>query len=251
MLDLSSLLEYLENYLDPLKMSDYCPNGLQVEGKREIGKIATAVSASLQTIEEAVNEEVDALIVHHGMFWNREPYPVVGTKKKKLQLLLENEISLFAYHLPLDAHPVVGNNWRAAKELGWENLEPFGIFEGNAIGVKGNFAPIALNLFTAELEAYYDHVATSALGGKEIVRSAALVSGGAYKELPAAAKEGVDCFITGNFDESAWGMAHEEKINFFALGHTATERIGVKALLLVLEEQFKLPSIFIDTANPF
>lgn len=245
-MQLSDFEAFLNNYLNISQFTDFCPNGLQVEGKPIIARVATGVSASLETIERAVDEGVDALIVHHGLFWNRDPYPLIGPKKAKIKLLLEKGISLFAYHLPLDAHVEVGNNWKAAKDFGWNAIEPF--FD---IGVRGSFAPKPVELFMAELEGYYQHLASTALGGKKIVTSAALISGGAYKELGSAAKEKVDCFITGNFDEPAWAAAFEEKINFFALGHTATERVGPKALAEYIQNRLKIECRFLDIHNPF
>ncbi len=250
-MELKELVDYLSAYLDSSLFKDYCPNGLQIEGKKEIKKIATAVSANLQTIEKAARDKVDVLIVHHGLFWNRDPYPIVGAKQKKIRVLLEQDISLLAYHLPLDAHQEVGNNWRAASDLGWQNLEPCGCINEIPIGVKGTFAPLMIESFVAELEAYYQHGAVVALAGKRNVQSALLISGGAYSEVAKAAQEGVDCFITGNFDEPAWGMAHEEKIHFLALGHSATERIGPKALADQIAHQFGLSCCFIDIPNPF
>jgi dinuclear metal center YbgI/SA1388 family protein len=251
MITLQDLCTHLDALLQPALFSDGCPNGLQVEGKESITKLATAVSASLATIEAAVEAKADALIVHHGMFWSGDNYVITGSKRKKLELLLKSGISLLAYHLPLDAHQVYGNNWRAAIELGWENLEPFGIYKGIPIGVKGSFAAISRKDFTEELQNYYDHSAHVAAGGPEMVKSAALISGGAYRSLTEAALAGVDCFITGNFDEPAWHQAFEEKINFFALGHSNTEKIGPKSLGQHLSEQFLLPCDFIDVMNPF
>lgn len=251
MLSLQDLCEYLDALLQPALFSDGCPNGLQVEGKREIRKIATGVTASLATIEAAIEAHSDALIVHHGLFWNRDSYTITGSKQKKLKLLLENDISLLAYHLPLDAHRDYGNNWRAAKDLGWEDLEPFGRYGNLSIGVKGTFKPQDRKAFIESLESYYGHTAHCALGGKEIVSRSALVSGGAYKTVLEAAAEGIDCFITGNFDEPAWHMAFEEKINFCALGHSNTEKVGPKSLGEHLQEHFGVPCQFLDCENPF
>lgn len=245
-MQLSDFVEYLNRYLNRSLFEDFCPNGLQIEGKRRIEKAATAVSVTLETLERAADEGVDALVVHHGLFWNRDPYPLIGVKAKKIKLLLEKEISLLAYHLPLDAHPEIGNNWKAAKEMGWKELEPFG-----TIGVKGSFSEKPVGELVAQLESYYNHPAIQALGGKKMVQTAALISGGAYKELAAAAKEGVDCYITGNFDEPAWGVAFEEKIHFLALGHAATERIGPKALADHIQSQLKIKCQFLDIPNPF
>ena len=242
---------YLDEYLQVSTIKDYCPNGLQVEGRSEIKKIATAVSASLETFEKCMQEGIDALIVHHGLFWEKDPYPLVGIKRQKIELLLEGGISLFAYHLPLDAHQEVGNNWQAARDWGWGNLEPFGDYYGTFIGVKGTFSERPIKKLVEEVENYYGHPAATALGGKPSVASGALISGGAYKELAKAAEAGVDCFITGNFDEPAWNVAQEEKMHFLALGHTATEKVGPKALARHLSKKLGIPVQFLDTPNPF
>jgi dinuclear metal center YbgI/SA1388 family protein len=241
--DLSAFLDSLllkEPFVDP------SPNGLQVEGKKEIKKIAFAVSASLEIIEKAVDVNADALIVHHGLFWKGESPEIKGSKRAKLSALLQEEVSLFGYHLPLDAHREVGNNWKAARDLGWKNIEPFPMY-----GVMGKFEEIAIGDFIAKLEEYYDHKATTSLGGRETVQSAALISGGAYRYLDEAIKAKVDCFITGNFDEPAWHLARDEKIHFIALGHHATERIGVMALKEHIESQLRVKGEWIDVPNPF
>lgn len=242
---------HLDAYLNTDQFKDYCPNGIQVEGEGSVKKVATAVSADLQTIKRAVEQGVDALVVHHGVFWNKDPYPIKGVKKTKLQLLLDAQISLLAYHLPLDAHREIGNNWKAAFDLGWENLEPFGELNGEPIGVKGTFAITSIEELIQKVETYYGHAAAVALGGKRTVSSAALISGGAYRELSSAAQEGVDCFITGNFDEPAWGTAYEEGIHFLALGHSATEKVGPKALAEHIYKEWGIESQFIDSENPF
>ncbi len=251
MITLQQICSYLDEFLHCQNFTDYGPNGLQVEGGKDISKIAFAVTASLKVIEEAVKIGANCLIVHHGLFWKYDSFEVVGTKKKKLKLLLENDISLLGYHLPLDAHIEFGNNWVAARELGLVGLEEFGEVNGQCIGVKGEISPIKTDDFQKKLEEFYNHEAATALGGKEIIESAALISGGGYKYLTQAAKNGVDCFITGNFDEPAWHQAYEEGINFFALGHTATERIGPLALEKHLKKKFKVETIFIDSDNPF
>ena len=238
MIQLKELLLYLDELFNLVKIIDYGPNGLQVEGQQQLTKIATAVSADIETIQKARELNVQALIVHHGVLWTKDPSPITGSKGQKIKLLLDKQISLLAYHLPLDAHPHLGNNWKAALDLGWTRLEPFGVFNGLSIGVRGIFAPLEVEKFQAKLEQYYQHPAVSVCGGKKMVSSAALISGGAWKEMQQAAAVGVDCFISGNFDEPAWSMAKEEKINFFALGHAATEKIGVPALGKHLCEKF-------------
>lgn len=250
---LQELITSLNLFLDVQAFSDSCPNGLQIEGKTEVKKAATAVSASLKTIEAAVEAGVDALIVHHGLFWgtDMDNYRIQYAQKKKIALLLKHDISLIAYHLPLDAHATVGNNWKAAIDLGWQSLAPFGIYRGKPIGVKGTFAPTDAETLHKQLEVYYGHSATAVLGGKKRISSAGLISGGAQSEIVQAAKADLDCFITGNFDEPAFSLAQELGIHFFALGHSATERIGPRALAKHIQESLGLPTSFLDIPNPF
>lgn len=251
MLKLKKLKGYLDTLLPSQGVVDYCPNGLQVEGKESIKKVATAVSASLATIEAAVEAEVDALIVHHGLFWQRDSYVIDGVKREKIALLLKHGISLFAYHLPLDLHPQLGNNWKAAEELGWMDLQPFCPLNGVAIGVKGRVTECSMGDLKTKVEEYYQHSAVCALGGKKKVTTLALISGGAHKNIKEAIQEGVDVFITGSFDEPVWHQAFEEKINFLALGHSATERVGPRALSSHLTDQLGIPCSFLDILNPF
>ncbi len=164
--------------------------------------------------------------------------------------MLEHDISLVAYHLPLDAHSRLGNNWKAAIDLGLQDLELFSCM-GQAIGVRGTFPATKVDHFQKKLEAYYGHPAHVALGGKKEVGSVAIVSGGAHKAIEAAADSGVDCFVTGSFDEPVWDIAHERKVNFFALGHYATERVGILGLMEDVRGHFDVPSEFIDLFNPF
>lgn len=250
MIALSDLRSYLDELLQVKLFQDYCPNGLQVEGGSSIGHVAVGVTASLQTIQKAIDCQAQALIVHHGIFWNREPFIATGVAKSKLKALFDHGISLFAYHLPLDAHPIYGNNWKAAQDLGWKDLTPFSI-QGIPIGVKGTFPAIKKADFQAKLEAYYQHPAHCALGGKPMVESAALVSGGAHKQIIDALAAGVDCYITGSFDEPVWHQAFEGGINFFALGHSATEKIGPYALGKHLSDKFNLKVSLLDEPNPF
>jgi dinuclear metal center YbgI/SA1388 family protein len=246
MITLQSLEDHLNELLQPALFDDYAYNGIQIEGKKDIRSIACGVSADSATIQKAVEANADALIVHHGIFWKRDPLYLRGTKRDKCAHLIKNDVSLLGYHLPLDAHPYLGNNWKAAQDLLWESLEPFG-----DIGVKGSFAATPRDVFIKRLEEYYGHAAHVALGGKETIQSAALISGGAYNRINDAAREGIDCFVTGNFDEPAWHAANEEGINFCALGHAATEKIGPRALSQHIEKHLGIECIFIDTDNPF
>lgn len=251
MIKLRKLRSYLDTLLPSNGLSDYCPNGLQVEGKEDIKKVVTAVSASLETIEKALEEGADAIIVHHGLFWQRDSYVIEGSKKKKLAFLLENNISLFAYHLPLDLHQSLGNNWRAAQEMGWHELEPFGIYNGVAIGVKGKITPCTKEEFKSSLESYYEHQAHCAFGSNEMIQTVALISGGAHKILIDAAKEGLCAFVTGSYDEPVWNQAKEENICFYGMGHSATERVGPRALAEQIQKDLPVDCHFIDIFNPF
>lgn len=251
MTQLKDLQYYCDNLLSSKTIPDYCSNGLQVEGRPQIKKLATAVSASLATIESAVKYGADVLLVHHGIFWNGDSYNITGTVRQKLLLLLKNDISLLAYHLPLDMNQEFGNNWKAAQDLGWTDLKPFGFSKGLFSGVQGKLPKMSREKFQQKLEIYYQHPAHCALGGKSEIESAALISGGAYKYITEASLAGLDCFITGNFDEPAWHQAFEERINFFAMGHSATEKIGPKTIGQHLKEKFNLEYQFLDIPNPF
>lgn len=251
MIRLQALCEDLKHTLEPDFFKDGCPNGLQVEGVQEIRTFAAAVSASLSVIKQAVSVGVDLLLVHHGIFWNKDPMPIVGVKKEKIALLLQHNISLVAYHLPLDAHPLYGNNYRAAQLLGWQDIQPFCKLDGQYIGVKGRIPKISPVSFQKQLEDFYQHPAQAVLTGPPLIETAALISGGAHRYIDCAIAEGVDCFITGSFDEPTWHQAHEGKIHFFALGHAATEKIGPFSLGEYLHTKFNLPWEWIEEKNPF
>jgi len=251
MITLQELSSYLDALLKPADFIDSCPNGVQVEGKQEIHKMACAVSANITIIDAAIKARADALLVHHGLFWQNDPFPIIGTKKEKIEKLLKAGITLFAFHLPLDAHCRLGNNWKAAADMGWGSLEPFGVFRNMSIGVKGRFQTRSVQDFQNQLEKYYGHLAHVALGGKREVSTGGIISGGAHRNIEQAAEEKLDCYVTGSFDEPIWDIAHERKINFFALGHHATERIGIQALGKEVSHHFDIPCEFIDHKNPF
>lgn len=248
------LQAYLDSFLLVDSIADYCPNGLQIEGKEMIQHICFAVTADKSTIEAAIAQKADALIVHHGLLWQKEKEILIGTKKEKFKLILENDLSLFGYHLPLDKHEEVGNNWKAAKDLNMKNLVPFGKYGDNKpiyIGVRGHIDPMSRRDFTSHIETYYKHTATAVLGGPEIIKTVGIVSGGAYKCVLEAAQDQLDAFITGNFDEPAWYTSLEEKVNFFALGHHHTERVGPMALCDHIRKTLNVRCSFINTENPF
>lgn len=251
MIRLQALCEDLKHTLEPDVFRDVCPNGLQVEGSPQVRTFAASVSSSLAVIKQAVALGVDLLLVHHGIFWNKDSLPIVGVKKEKIALLLQHNISLVAYHLPLDAHALYGNNYRAAQLLGWQEIEPFFKLDGQFIGVKGRVPKLSAPLFQKQLENFYDHPAHAVLAGPPVIETAALISGGAHRSIDCAIAEGLDCFITGSFDEPTWHQAHEGKIHFFAMGHSATEKIGPFSLGEYLHSRFHLPWQWIEEKNPF
>ncbi len=243
---------YLRKLLNSDSISDDSLNGLQVEGKDEIEKIGFAVSASEETFIKAKKLGCDAIVVHHGLFWkNKGVEPVTQVLKKRLSILLKSNINLFAFHLPLDCHPQLGNNARAALDLGLGNIKPFCDYHGTLIGFKGNFLKsIPLKGFIKNVENYYNHRATLLPFGKKEIESVGIVSGGAPYEVKQAAAENLDLYITGESVEGVYYLARELKINMACLGHYATERVGVSALMNHMQSVLNLKTAFIELKNP-
>ncbi len=248
---LKTFSQYIDSILQPGLFQDVAINGIQVGGKSRIRHLAVAVTCSLEVVKKAKSIKADSLLVHHGLFLKGKDMCIQGSIKEMLSILLASDISLLAYHLPLDAHHELGNNWPAAKMLGWQDLEPFGSFMNLKIGVKGTIKPTSREAFKKQLEKFYGHEAISVFGGPKVIRSCALISGGAHKAIQEAVNEEVDCFITGTTDEPVWHTAKQDKINFFALGHAATETVGVQLLGRHLAEQFGLKVTYIHENNPF
>lgn len=250
-IELKELANYLNAFLDPNRIQESSPNGVLVANDMPIKKIATAVSASLETIEKAAVIEAQALIVHHGrIFSKNESCVITEIKYQKIKKLIRNNIALLSYHLPLDAHREIGNNWKAAKDIGMQNLQPFLEYEKHLIGVIGDIKPTSFEQFKKQIETYYGNN-SMAVKVKDSITKVAIVSGGADKFIKDAAKAGADCFITGRVDEPVWEDAHEYNISFLGLGHYATETVGPKALAENLQQKFGIECCFIDTGNPF
>jgi dinuclear metal center YbgI/SA1388 family protein len=249
---LSEAIAELDRLLEPGRFRDYCPNGLQVPGRADVAKIAMGVSASAELFERAASERVDLLIVHHGLFWGSGPSPIDAPMKHRLKLLFDADMSLAAYHLPLDAHPEVGNNALIARALGADDLQPFALHEGEPIGFIASFAGDGLD--SADLFARVTELTTRSPlvfdAGPERVRSVAIVSGGGTDYLADAVAAGADAFITGEPTERVMTQAREAHIHFVAAGHYATETFGVKRLGEHLSERFGVERVFIDVPNP-
>lgn len=240
-----TLVRWLDDYLNVAAYPDPSLNGLQVEGAAEVERVAVAVDASLETFEKAAEMGADLLIVHHGLFWGA-PLAVTGPHRKRLAYLLDNEIGLYAAHIPLDAHPEVGNNWGLATILGMKELEDFGLFKGKPIGVKGLLAePMARRLLASLLEEKLGEPVMMLEGGPEQVESLAIISGGAAWDVITAADQGVDAFLTGEPRHEVFHEAFERGINALFGGHYMTETVGVNLLAGKLRDLHDLDVEFI------
>lgn len=241
------LVAWLDEYLDTKSFAAVDPslNGLQVEGASEVVKVAVAVDASLNTFQQAAANGADMLIVHHGLFWGR-PEPVTGMHRDRVKFLLDHDISLYASHLPLDAHREVGNNWGLARELGMDGLESFGAFKGLPIGVKGSFpAPLPLRELADRIEAKLGEQVMVQAGGPDPVSSLGIISGGAAWDIVTAAEAGLDAFLTGEPRHETFYHAFERGVNGLFGGHYMTETVGVNLLARQLEERLGLTTEFI------
>lgn len=251
MLKRDHMLGLLDEELQVHRFSDYCPNGLQVEGREQVRRLVTGVTACQALIDAAIVEEADAILVHHGYFWKGEDQRVRGMKKQRLQSLLRHDISLFAYHLPLDAHPQLGNNAQLARRLGLHvegALEP-----GNplSIGSVGRLdEPMSAEDFAAHVEAVLGREALHIGDTQDEIETLAWCTGAAQGFIEQARSLGVDAYLSGEISEPTTHFARETGIHYFACGHHATERYGVQAVGEWLANEHGLEHIFIDIDNP-
>lgn len=250
MVQLKDLLKYSNNVLEIDRFQDYCPNGLQVEGKAGIKKIVSGVTASQALIDAAIKENADALLVHHGYFWKGEDATITGIKYQRVRSLIESGMSLLAYHLPLDAHPLYGNNAKLAEIL---DLDIAGTFPpGNsAVGMHGKLrVPMSAADFGQKIGASLGREALHIGEDSEQIHSIAWCSGAAQGYITDAAELGVDAYLTGEISEQTVHLAREYGVHFYSAGHHATERYGVQAFAEHLASQFDLTHTFIDIPNP-
>ena len=250
------LRDELESYLNKLlsveEFSDYCPNGLQVEGASQVNKVLCGVTASQALIDKAITEKADAVLVHHGYFWKGEDAAIRALKKNRIKSLLLNDISLFAYHLPLDAHPLFGNNAQLAKLLDLVVTAPLEKHGQHDLGLvcelKEEQMVEAFSQFASEK---LDREATLLGPKNRLIKKVALCTGAAQSMFEAAIQNhNVDAYLTGEVSEPNFHLANEYECNFIALGHHASERYGVKALAEHLQTEFNLDAVFIDLDNP-
>lgn len=258
----AELARHLDELLEVRRFKDYCPNGMQVEGGRPIRRIVGGVTASLALIRAAIDARADALLVHHGWFWRGEDPCMVGTRRERMRAVLTHDIGLYAYHLPLDAHPALGNNAALARVLGWTPQARFGQDDLGMIGTPyaatGGQADGAVTPDEAPTAAQVAARVASALGRAPLlvgdahrpVRRVAWCTGAAQSWLQAAIDAGADLYVSGELSEPTTHLARESGVPYLAAGHHATERYGVQALGAHLAERFGVDFRFVDIDNP-
>nr|WP_232787534.1 Nif3-like dinuclear metal center hexameric protein [Spongiibacter nanhainus] len=247
---LTELVAAADELLQPQCFSDYCPNGLQVAGRDTVTRVVSGVTASQALIDAAVERGADAIIVHHGYFWRGEDPCVVGMKKRRLATLLAHDISLIAYHLPLDAHPELGNNAQLAKILGIE-VEGGMDSSPRPVGNIGRLPqPMSARDFATHVGAVLGREPLLEVVGDHPIRSIAWCTGGAQSYIDKAAALGVDAYLSGEVSEPTIHSARELGVHYIAAGHHATERYGAPALAGHLAERFGLQHEFVDIDNP-
>ncbi len=245
---LNDLNNYLNELLQPEKFSDYCPNGLQIEGKPNIYKIVTGVTASYDLLDAAQKANADAILVHHGYFWRGETLPITGIKKRRIQFLLQHNINLFAYHLPLDAHPVLGNNVMLAKQLGLNVSAWAG--DKNMLALAELTQPQTLESIVELIQAKLKRTPQVIGDLQKPIQKIALCTGAAQGYIEQAVAANADVFISGEISEQTVHVARETGVSYIAAGHHATERYGIQALGEQLAQQFGIEHQFIDCDNP-
>ncbi|GJL74228.1 Nif3-like dinuclear metal center hexameric protein [Nitrosomonas sp.] len=244
----NELENHLNQLLDISRFQDYCPNGLQVEGRDRIHKIITGVTASLELLEAAIACEADAVLVHHGYFWRGEDARITGMKGRRIAMLIKNELNLFAYHLPLDIHPQLGNNAQLAKQLEFTETGRFGEQD---IAFHGKLTEtMPLSALEAKISRILAREPLVVGDPDQSIKKIAWCTGAAQSYFDAAIAQDVDAFVTGEISEQTVHAARESGVAFIAAGHHATERYGVQALGEHLAQRFEIQHQFIDIDNP-
>ncbi len=251
MANLHDIVQWCNQTLKANEFKDYAPNGLQIEGKPEVNKIVCAVTASEDAIDAAIAQQADALLVHHGYFWKGEPYPITGMRGNRIKKLIQNNISLIAYHLPLDAHPTLGNNIAIADLIGLKDLEALDPSEKHPIG---NIAyldnPLSPEQFKAKLQSIFDFNVIHLPSDKTVIKKVGFCTGGAQDFIAKAAQANCDAYISGEVSERTFYEAKELGVHYFACGHHATERYGVQRLAQAITKQFSIKTEYFELNNP-
>ncbi len=245
---LKDLSDYIGNLLQTSRFRDYCPNGVHVEGRPQVQRIASGVTASQRLLDAAFDWEADAILVHHGYFWRNEDATVTGIKKCRIASLLRHDVSLLAYHLPLDAHPELGNNAQLAQRLGWVEQGRFGEQDVACFGELKQAQ--TLEQLSAHIAQTLQRTPQVIGDNSRTIRRVAWCTGAAQGYFEAAVTLGVDAFLTGEISEQNVHIAEETGVAFISAGHHATERYGVQALGVHLVTQFGLEHRFFDMDNP-
>ncbi len=248
--DRDALAQCLASELDVARFRDYCPNGLQVEGRREIKRLITGVTACQLLLDEAVRLDADAILVHHGYFWRGEDMRVIGQKFKRLKTLIENGISLFAYHLPLDSHPTMGNNAQLAQLLGLQAQGRFGEDNIAWIGASSSSEVTTVADLALVVERQLGRAPTIIGDAGQSLGKVAWCTGAAHSMLGSAIEAGANVFLSGEISEPTVHLARESGVTYMACGHHATERYGVQALGHFIAERFGIEQQFVDIDNP-
>jgi dinuclear metal center YbgI/SA1388 family protein len=252
MASLHTIVDHLDSLLDPEAYDDYGPNGLQVPGREAVETIATGVSANVELFTRARAENADLVLVHHGLFWAGPPRPLDRASKRRLELLFDADMSLAAYHLPLDGHLEHGNNALLADAIGCESKAPFGRHKSATIGVVGRLPGdgIAPDDLVARVHEATSREPLAFTDGPDRVRTVGIVSGAGADYLEDAIAAGLDAFVTGEPIERAMARAREAEVHFLAAGHYATETFGVRRLGDLLAARFGVRHVFVDVPNP-
>ncbi|WP_294035394.1 Nif3-like dinuclear metal center hexameric protein [uncultured Moraxella sp.] len=246
------LTRFCDEYLQASNFSDYCPNGLQVDAGVPINNIITGVTASQALIDGAIAQNAQAILVHHGYFWKGEPAPLVGMKGARIRSLMQNGISLIAYHLPLDAHPVIGNNAVLASELDLQIVGALYPHEKYPVGNVATTAPISASDFAQKISNTLGIAPLHINAGEKdrILTKIGICTGGAQDMIEQAYEMGCDAFVSGEISERTTHFAREMGIDYFAAGHHATERGGIRELGRVVQASLGIPTKFVDIFNP-
>jgi dinuclear metal center YbgI/SA1388 family protein len=247
---LSTLVEEADRYLASSRIADYCPNGLQVEGVPQVMRIVSGVTASQALLDAAVEADADLVLVHHGYFWKGENPCIIGMKQRRLKTLLKHDISLLAYHLPLDLHPEVGNNVQLARQLDITVEGPLDPENPKIVGLVGSLSePMTPRDFARRVQEVMGREPLL-IEGEQMIRRVGWCTGGGQGYIDQAVAAGVDLYLSGEASEQTFHSARENGISFIAAGHHATERYGVQALGDYLARRFALEHNFIDCPNP-
>ncbi|PCJ20207.1 MAG: Nif3-like dinuclear metal center hexameric protein [Gammaproteobacteria bacterium] len=251
MAERKDIVRVLDDLLRPHLFKDYCPNGLQVEGCTEINKIVSGVTACQALIDQAIEQQADCILVHHGIFWKGDSSVISGLKKNRIKALLDNDINLLAYHLPIDAHDRMGNNVQLAARLGIEIIGPMAGTGSPEIAMVGQLAePLPIKVFGRRVEEALGRVPQLIECGDHQIKNIAWCTGAAQGYIEQACDYGVDAYLSGEISEPTVHVARENGVHYIAAGHHATERYGVQAVAEYLALTFGLEHQFIDIDNP-